>query len=181
MPWPTAGQYVFDNSRSLVKVFTYKVPNLMSAIAHDLELHGSLLEGTVTVDEETARVEALVELWNLQVRDGILGSMQKSECEKLLRKKILQSKDKAWARFSGRATRGDSPKVAGDLSLMGSRTKKVELACTLTTLEAGSLAVSLRHELLQTDYGMKPFKAMMGMLQLQDRVVVEIEAVLKPK
>lgn len=181
MPWPKAGQYVFDNNASLVKVFTFKVPNLMSAVAHDLELHNSLLEGSVTIDEEKARVEVLVELWNLQVREGILGAMQKSECERILRKKVLLSKDKAWARFSGRADRGDPGRVSGELALLGGKSKKIELACTLLPLEDGLVAVSFKQELLQSYYGIKPFKAMMGMLQLQDRIIVEIEAVLKPK
>jgi len=180
MDWPAPGKYAFDRDKTLVKVFTFKAPNLVSRFAHDLELHNDVIDGTVEVADGRATVRAAVDLWNLGVVDGLLNPSDKADAERLMRTKILKRRNVAWARFDGQiSVDAGRPVARGELSLVGGRRRKVALPFELVSAEDGHFRAALRHELIQSDYGIKPFTAMMGLLRLQDRILVEIEAALK--
>ncbi len=182
MGWPESGSYQFVGEESLVKVFTYKVPSKLSAVAHDLELHTRALEGTLEVQGESVQVDVEIGLWNLGVRDGILSRLEKGECKRLLRKKVLKKEADAWARFQGGGTlEGERVALDGTLAIRGSRPRKVSLECTVSGGDNGVVTVLLKHALLQTDYGIKPYSALMGALKLQDEIRVEIEAKVAPR
>jgi hypothetical protein len=182
MEWPAPGRYAFDRDNTLVKVFIFKAPNLMSRFAHDLELHNDLIDGTVEIEDDGANVEATVDLWNLRVIERLLSAKDRAEAERLMRTKILKRRNVGKARFKGRlAPEGGRPVAHGELSLVGGRRRRVALPFEIVSVEEGGFRASLRHELMQTDYGIRPFTAMMGLLKLQDRMVVEIEAGLKRK
>ncbi|MBW2255702.1 MAG: YceI family protein, partial [Deltaproteobacteria bacterium] len=174
------GRYAFDRDKTLVKVFIFKAPNLMSRFAHDLELHNDLIDGSVEITDDGTTVEATVDLWNLRVIEQLLNPKDRAEAERLMRTKILKRRNVAKARFKGRlAAEGDRPVAQGELSLVGNRRRTVALPFELVSVEDGRFRASLRHELMQSDYGIKPFTAMMGLLKLQDRIAVEIETELK--
>ncbi len=182
MGWPESGSYRIIGQDSLVKVFTYKVRNKLSAVAHDLELHTHDIEGTLEVKDGRVEIEARIELWNLLVRDGILSRLERSECTRILRKKVLKKQADAWAHFKGSGTpEGDVVTLAGTLAIRGSRPREVSLECTVVVGEGGALTVSLAHELLQTDYGIKPYTALMGALKLQDQIEVKIDVSVAQK
>ena len=62
-----------------------------------------------------ATVSGEVVLWNLVVKEGILSRLEKAECERVLRKKILKQKAKALASFNGVVKGDDVPQLDGSL------------------------------------------------------------------
>jgi len=179
MQWPESGRYRIAKERSLVTVFTYKVRNKLAAVAHDLELHTNDISGSVEVTGDKVEVDVTIGLWDLSVRDGILSRLEKAECERLMRKKVLGREGDAKARFvgSGEAS-GESATVKGRLTLLEGRTRDVSVECHLEPDGDGRHVVTLRQALLQTDYGIKPYTALMGALKLQDNIDIEIRATL---
>jgi len=180
MDWPAPGRYSFDKTSSVARVYTFKAGGLASGLAHDLELVTSDFDGHVEIsDDGSATVEARIDLWSLEVDEPLTG-MQKREAEKTMRKKVLEKRDEAYAVFEGKASSdaGDAS-VRGTLSLIGGKAREIELAVEIGAVDESSFEASTRYENTQSRFGIKPFKAMMGMLKLEDRFVVEIDATLK--
>lgn len=173
--WPAPGRYRFDTGRSLARVFTFKEDGLLSPMAHDLELHTRAFGGHVEVSEDAAQVSLTIDLWTLEVEKPLSG-LQKREAEKTLQKKILADRSKARAVLQGSVARATLA-FEGSLSLLGSAAKPLSAPCTLVDLaDGGFTARTGRIRLLQTSFGITPYKAMMGMLKLKDGIEVELEA-----
>jgi polyisoprenoid-binding protein YceI len=86
-------------------------------------------------------------------------------------KEVLHSTEHSSAVFNSRsvARRNDGGySIAGDLTLHGV-TKAIQVE---TQLEAGRQVASI--ELHQPDYGITPFKAMMGTLKVKPDVIVRL-------
>lgn len=171
--WPDPGRYRFTND-TLARAFTFKVPGLMAAVAHDLELHTRRVDGHVKIDADSAEVEATIDLWSLEVHAPLQG-LQKREAEKTMQKKVLKRKG-ASAVISGTVNRAEPLVLTGTLTLLGSRPRDVRIPLAMDSLTESGFAVSLSHELLQTDYGITPYKAMLGALKLKDQLRIEIDA-----
>lgn len=149
-----------------VHVFTFKA-GLLSRVAHDLRL--SAQGGTVEVDGDAIRAE--VPLAGLRV-DGVmkkgrldpagLSPKDQASVARTATQELLQVGRHPVARFEGRREAGF---VRGRLSFRG-RSVSVELPVR------GARIVG---EIQPSAWGIAPYKALMGAIQLQDRVRLEID------
>jgi polyisoprenoid-binding protein YceI len=161
-------RYTQDDAEALV--FTFK-DGLLSKIAHDLKLR--ITRFSVELDPAASSVSAELDAGSLVVvnamHDGeeapkALSDADKQKIETQIRKEVLETDRHEIVRFRGsplerRADGGYS--VSGELTLHGTtRPLRIE-----TRLEGGRHVAEV--ELHQPDYGIVPFKAMMGTLKVK--------------
>jgi polyisoprenoid-binding protein YceI len=168
-------RYTQDDAEALV--FTFK-DGLLSKVAHDLKLR--VTRFSVELDLEGASVSAEFDPSSLVVvtalRDGqedpkALSDADKQKIASQLRKEVLETDRHDSIRFRSRQLerRADgSLVVTGELTLHGtSRPLHV-----VTRQEAGKRVAEV--EIHQPDYGIVPFKAMMGTLKVKPDVRVRL-------
>jgi len=161
-------------NRGKILVQTFK-EGLLSPLAHDLELR----LGRFEVDRDAQRVRARFWPETLEVagvmRDGRLDAQaltaaQRAEIVDNIRTKILNTDQHPEIVFEGEASPSASGhRLSGQLSVLG---RRVDLELTLEERDGcylGSVTLT------PTKWGIKPFKAMLGTIKLQDRVVVRFE------
>ncbi|MEZ4235397.1 MAG: YceI family protein [Myxococcota bacterium] len=157
------------------EVFTYK-EGLLSAVGHDVKLAVERFEVTVEAD----RVEATFDAGSIAVvcarkdgRDnpGALSDKDKRTIEGYVRDDVLHSRRYPKITFASEVFEEegeDERRVEGELSLHG-RTREIEA----TVRRDGDRWVC-RVRLHQPDFGITPFKAMLGALRIQAHVDVEL-------
>lgn len=166
-----------DASTAECLVFTFK-EGLLSAIAHDLKIQVGRF--TVTIDDATRAITAELDARSLEVlavvKDGrdelhALSEADKTKIAGQIVSDVLHADAHPTVRFASRTVtpRDDGGyDITGDLTLHGV-TRPVS---TRTRLENGrQVAEVVIH---QPDYGIKPFKAMMGTLKVQADVRVRL-------
>ena len=153
-----------------VQIFTFK-EGLLSPVAHDLRLS----VGRFEVELDGDRVVGRFPLDSLRVdgvmRDGRfdpdgLDAKQKAEVLENARTKVLRTREQPEVRFEGHYRAG---RLTGQLRL-ASREGLVDIA-------VGQLGGRLTGEVVLTPsrYGIPPFKALLGAIRLQDRVLVRFD------
>jgi hypothetical protein len=171
----------FDQTKAECRVFTFK-DGLLSKIAHDLEINVSRF----SVQAEPNSVRAEFDTTSLVVihpmKDGKpnpdgLSDSDKSKVQSQIIDEVLHAKEHPKATFVSRSVerRPDGGySISGDLTLHGT-TRAIQAA---TKLEAGRQVASI--ELHQPDYGITPFKAMLGTLKVKADVIVRLRRTLRP-
>lgn len=157
-----------------IEVLTFK-EGLLSKVAHDLSIRLERFE----LQTDGARVEGKFALASLSVEGvmhkGVLDAHGLSESDRHdiegnIQNKVLHTKDHPEATFTGRVTRGEGRHtVRGDLTLAG---KTRDIAVEVREADGrwqGEV------ELVPTRWGIQPFKALLGAIKLQDRVVVRFD------
>lgn len=156
-------------------VFTFK-EGLLSTVAHDLRL--SLPRFEVQVEGEQVRARFFLESLRVDgpVREGRveasgLGDKDRRDILGNVHDKILDTRRHPEVRFEGRFAGG---RVSGQLELKGQR-GPVDFALD----RAGE---RLRGEVTLTPsrFGIAPFKALLGAIKLQDRVVIRVDLPAAP-
>ncbi len=155
-----------------VYIFTFKDPTrLLSPIAHDLRLRCRRFE--ITLDEgrvrgwfdpESIEVDGPVREGRVDV--GAFGKLERSKILSGMRKDVLRTRRHREVRFVG--THADG-RVKGGLTLVG-RTADIDFA-----VRAEGARMAGRVELKPSHWGIKPYKALLGTLVLEDRVVIEFD------
>lgn len=155
-----------------VYIFTFKDPTrLLSPIAHDLRLSCPRFEVTL----EDGRIRGWFEPDAIEVdgpvRDGRVdpggfGKLERSKILSAMRKDVLRTRSHREVRFVG--TLGDG-RAKGGLTLVG-RTVDIEFDVKLD-----GDRVSGRVEISPSRWGIKPYKALLGALVLEDRVAIEFD------
>ena len=159
----------FDEANAECSVFTYK-EGMLSALAHDLKHRVTTF--SVEVDDSTRAIDATFDASSLVVecvmKDGApasatLKDSHRAEIQRNVVKDILHAKKYPTIRFRSSRVEpeGDCYRIVGVLSLHGVD-REVE---TLTRREDGRLIVEV--ELHQPDFGIKPYRAMMGTLKIK--------------
>jgi polyisoprenoid-binding protein YceI len=166
-------------TEGVVEVLTFK-EGLLSKVAHDLLLSCERFR----ISSDGAVVSAEFELESLCVmgvmRDGVLDSSAPSDGDRRqildnVRSKILFTKRHPVARFGGAVERRDSgARITGTLELVD---EKREIAFDVADA-GGRWRGEL--ELRPTRWGISPFKALLGAIKLQDRVVVRFDMASVP-
>lgn len=157
-----------------IRVFTFK-QGLLSRVAHDLRLRLERFE--VRIDgvgveavfwPDSLRVDGAMKDGRLD--ESALSGSDKAEIQDNIQKKILHTAEHPQARFSGTAEPEDAGhRVRGELELVGTR---VPLELRVTRRDGTFLG---EVELVPSRWGIAPFKALMGAIKLQDRVLVRFE------
>jgi polyisoprenoid-binding protein YceI len=162
-----------------LEVLSFK-RGLLSKVAHDLMLRCERF--SISTDGE--KVEAEFDLDSISVvgvmREGVLDSSAPSAGDRReildnVRKHVLKSDRNPRARFEGDATRRPGgARIDGTLELAGKRA-----AIGIDVRESDG-RWSGEVELTPTRWGIEPFKALLGAIKLQDRVVVRFDVPVVP-
>ena len=155
---------------------------------HDLVLEARRWWGSLTLDPDDegggsgSRLELRVDADGLEVRAATGGVKPLTESDRdaitdNLARKVLHTDHHPEIHFASTAIepagRG-AYSVAGDLALAGT-TRPVRFELEVTE-EAGGTVLRASAAIDQSDFGIKPFSALMGTLKVADRVEIHAEA-----
>ena len=148
-----------------LEIFTYK-SGFLSRVAHDLMLSVGRFELETTSNKVTGRfwtnsfqVEGVMEQG--QLRTDILSAKDKRKIISTIQTEILHTKRFPIARIEGRI---EGERFVGFLEIRGvSHT----LSFPTVPFETGE---SIGLEIKPSRWGIKPYKALMGAIQLQDKI-----------
>jgi polyisoprenoid-binding protein YceI len=177
MALPTGTHRLGPDNASL-QVRTYR-EGVAAKAGHDLVIDVTRWDATVEVAEEAAgwTVELNADPRSLEVREGLRGVKPLTDKDRLeIRKnidgKVLGSRPIRFRSSGARlADGGGRLTVDGELSIAGS-TRPVSV--DLTVEEGGALSGTI--PLTQSDWGIKPYRGLMGALKVRDAVDVVIAA-----
>ena len=170
-----------DESNARCTVFTEREGPL-ARLGHDLAIEVSRF--AIEIDEETGQLEGTFQPDSLRVIGPVEGgepsekplrSSDQKKIERTIQKEILQIGRHGPIRFvveEGGAMPGQGGAIHGELELRGVRRP---LSAELSRVDKGWRAEAAIH---QPDFGIEPYRAMMGSLRVKPvvRVVVELKA-----
>jgi polyisoprenoid-binding protein YceI len=167
-----AGTYELGPDNGTLQVKTYR-EGMAQAVGHDLVFDVTKWSAKLTVgDDGAASVELDADSSSLEVREGLRGvkplsDKDRGDIKKNIDTKVLEGKPISFRSKS--VTVGDRISVTGDLAIGGaSREQTYELAEYDGKLN-GTLSVT------QSDYGIKPFRGLLGALKVRDQLDVVID------
>jgi polyisoprenoid-binding protein YceI len=147
---------------------------------HDLEMIVTQWQATLTLGEESS-LALSADSSSLRVREGrggmkSLGEDDKDNIRKTIDDEVLKRTGIEFRSTAVEGTAdGDQLRVYGELELMG-QTRPIEF-----DLEAkDSDQLTGRAEVMQSEWGMKPYSALFGALKVADEVVITVDARLQP-
>ena len=171
-----AGSYCLDTNSGNLYVYTLK-EGLLSKLAHDLLIDVTDFKVNLDVPEagfSSGSLELEIQANSLKVvcalKDGERTDALKEkdivDIERDMGVKVLHPDKYPTANFRSKAIqeKGSGYKINGDLSLHGI-TKSIDFDIDTN---GGNLKGMIT--LLQKDYGIKPFKAMMGTLKIKNEI-----------
>jgi polyisoprenoid-binding protein YceI len=159
-----------------IKVHT-KREGLASRVGHDLTLEAGRWSAEVSLDPDDitrSSVTATVDPGSFEVLEGTGGAMPLSDKDRADIRKNITQKVFSSGRIEFRSTSVESGgdgrfTLAGDLTV-GGGTRPVRIDLT----QNGD-RVQGRTTIRQTDFGIKPFSAMLGALKVADPVDIEVD------
>lgn len=140
---------------------------------HDLVIHVTAWQGTLTVGEETS-VELTADAGSLRVQRGTggmqaLGEDDKANIHQTIDDEVLRRRDIAFHSTRVEQAAGGFA-VEGDLTLAGTTQP---IAFDLSVGDGGTLGATV--VVTQSRWGMKPYSALFGTLKVLDDVEVVLE------
>jgi polyisoprenoid-binding protein YceI len=158
-------------------VFVYR-EGLLAAVGHDLKL--AVTEFTVDVDWTKKTVQAQFDARSIKVqcamvdgreRSGEPGEVDRRKIEGNIARDVLQADRYPTISFESTRVQSstDGYSVEGRLSLHGTE-KSIAFVAKVHDQRA-----TVRIGLEQTDFGIRPFSAMMGALRIKPRVDIELD------
>ena len=157
---------------------------LAARVGHDLVIEIGRWRATVTIPEGVAdelRVTATLDARSLEVREGTGGALPLSDkdiadIKRNALEKVLQAESHPDLRFMSTLIRpvdGGRVEVEGELTIVGVARRIHFLADVLEG--DGGTRVTARVPILQSEWGIKPFRAFMGALKVRDQIEVAID------
>jgi polyisoprenoid-binding protein YceI len=180
VPIPAAGTHKFGPENSTLSIRTGRRGAAAKA-GHDLLIHVTAWEATLEIGDDPSESSIVVDAdaTSLRVRDGTggmqeLGDDDRASIEETIDDEVLHGLDIEFRSTSVRPD-GDGRRlsVQGDLTLVG---QTCPIAFDLLVGADGKL--SARVVLKQSNWGITPYSALFGALQVADDVV--IDAVTQP-
>ncbi|MGH9131340.1 MAG: YceI family protein [Acidimicrobiales bacterium] len=180
----TSGKYkIGPEDGRLVMLTTRK--GAAAAMGHDLTIEAKSWSGTVVVDTDdpsNSSVSISIDTSSLFVASGKGGAKALSDGDKAKIKAsmddVLKTRTNSTMTFessSVSANGTDSAKVDGTLTVVG---KSGPASVNVTIDDSGR--AKAKATITQSNFGIKPFSAMMGALKLADDVGLEVDAALQP-
>ena len=157
-----------------VEILTFK-QGFLSAMAHDLRLYCARHEVKIDGRKVSARFwpdSLIVEgaMRGAAIDPGALSADQKAEILSNIREKILRTRQHSEVTFVGAAEEeGGGHRVTGKLGLVG---REAPLGFFVRRADGRLLG---EVELQPTRWGIEPFRALLGAIRLEDRVVVRFD------
>ena len=165
------GTHRFGPSNATLSVQTRRGGAAAKA-GHDLLLHVTAWEGTLTIGEDGApsAAELTADATSLRVQKGTggmkgLDDSDKANIHQTIDDDVLRRRDIAF-----RSTAVAGGRVEGELTLAG-QTRPLALDVAIGDDGAVSATVTIT----QSDWGMKPYSALFGTLKVLDEVEVALE------
>lgn len=165
----------YDQTQAECLVFTFK-EGLLSKVAHDLKIKVTsfvvqLEGGAVRAEFDTRSLRVVNAMKDGHENPSALSEGDKAKIAEQIADEVLHASEHPKALFVSRSMtrRPDGGySITGDLTLHGvSKPLQVE-----TRLADGAQQATV--ELHQPDYGVTPFKAMMGTLKVKPGVIVQL-------
>jgi polyisoprenoid-binding protein YceI len=174
-----AGTHKVDGDNGTLQVRTYR-EGLAQRVGHDLIIDVVQWEAAADVREDgtLAAVHLDVDPHSLQVREGLHGikpltDKDRADIGKTIDEKILRGRPIAFRSTAVEPGNGGLI-VRGELELAGAtRTASFELDTTADGRVRGTLPVT------QSEWGIKPFRGMMGALKVRDTIEVVLDVPLR--
>ncbi|MGH2969773.1 MAG: YceI family protein [Solirubrobacteraceae bacterium] len=159
-----------DNSSLVVK--TYR-EGVAAKVGHDLVIEVERWQATVDLDAGT--VELTADARSLAVREGVRGvkplsDKDRGEIRKNIDAKVLGGQPIAFRSGSARVD-GGRLTVDGELTMAGSTRP---LTASLDVDDDGRVHGTI--PLTQSDWGIKPYRGLMGALKVRDALEIVIDA-----
>ncbi|HEV7688210.1 MAG TPA: YceI family protein [Acidimicrobiia bacterium] len=171
------GTYNLGPSDGSVRVKTGR-QGMASKVGHDLTLEAGNWKATLVVDGDPSRseVKATIEPRSLEVTAATGGAKPVSDKDKKdIKKNISGLLGNDSITFTSTSVNVNDAKVKaeGSLSIAGqSRPVTLDLTATPDGRLSGSMTI------VQSQFGIKPFSAMMGALKVKDEVEVNLDVAL---
>jgi polyisoprenoid-binding protein YceI len=171
------GTYNLGPSDGSVRVKTGR-QGMASKVGHDLTLEAGNWKATLVVDGDPSRseVKATIEPRSLEVTAATGGAKPVSDKDKKdIKKNIsgLLGNDSITFTSTSIEVNDTKVKAEGSLSIAGqSRPVTLDLRATPDGRLSGSMTI------VQSQFGIKPFSAMMGALKVKDEVEVNLDVAL---
>jgi hypothetical protein len=164
----------FDASSATCTVFAFK-EGLLSPVGHDVKLRVTrfrveVADGAIEATFEAGSLEVVCAMRDGRDHPGALSDRDRRTIESYVRDDILEARKFPRVQFRSTSVEldGDEAEVTGDLTLHG-RTRSLTVR-----VEAAEGRRVARVRLNQPDFGIVPFKAMLGTLKIQPKVEVEL-------
>lgn len=149
-------------------------------LGHDLVLEVTRWNATVSVDGDVASssVTATADTRSLEIKEArggakALSANDEKDIKKNINDKVLKTGQHPEMTFTSTAVKAEGDTryiVEGDLTIMGS-TRPATMEVSVSGGKAtGTMTIT------QSQWGIKPFSAMMGALKVKDAIEVVIEA-----
>jgi polyisoprenoid-binding protein YceI len=168
-----SGHHVLGPDNSSLRVKTYR-EGLAAKAGHDLVIDVTRWSATVDAGDETA-VTLEADPRSLEVREGLRGvkpltDKDRVEIRKNIDEKVLGGQPVA---FRSTAVREDGGRleVEGELTIAGA-TRPVRAA--LDVGEGGRVSGTI--PLTQSEWGIKPYRGLMGALKVRDELEIVLDA-----
>jgi len=165
--------HVLGPDNAALQVKTYR-EGMAQKVGHDLVIDVTSWEASVDLDGSDSSILMQADSSSLQVREGHnglkpLSDKDRDDIRNNIDNKVLKGQQIKF-RSTSMEPAGDGYDVQGDLSI-GDQTKPVSFH--LST-EGGRLQGTV--PLVQRDFGIKPFSAMMGALKVRDQIEIVVDA-----
>lgn len=161
-----------------LQVRTYR-EGVAQKVGHDLVIDVGQWQANVVAapDGALSSVQLEVDSRSLQIREGVGGvkpltDKDRAEIRKNIDEKVLRGQPITFRSTSVQSS-GETVNVSGELTLAGtSRPATFELRCAADGHLTGTLPVT------QSQWGIKPYRGLMGALKVRDDVEVVIDVQL---
>jgi YceI-like domain len=174
------GSHRLGPENASLRIHTYR-EGMAAKAGHDLVMEVGRWEGTLVVGSQPgdATVTLQADPHSLQVREGLGGvkpltDKDRAEIGRNIDEKVLLGRP---VEFASRAVRleddGARLVVEGDLTMAG---KTRPVAAALRVGDDGRATATVA--LTQSDWGIKPYRGLMGALKVRDEVEIVIDAQL---
>jgi polyisoprenoid-binding protein YceI len=180
------GDYRFgaDTGRMLIR--TYRT-GLGSQAGHDLTIEVTVWQGTAQVgaDAATSFVALRVDADSFEVREGRGGikpltDADRADIRKTIREEVLNTARYPAITFGSTALRGTQQELSADGQLtIRDATRPVTVRGSIEQ-SSGEPRLRATAEVVQSQWGIKPYSAFLGALKLRDAVIIDVEATLVP-
>ena len=175
------GDHSLGPGNASLQVKTYR-EGVAAKAGHDLIIDVTRWDATVTVADEPAgwAVELNADPRSLEIREGLRGVKPLTDKDRLEIRKNIDEKILGGSpiqfRASGVQAADDGHRftVDGELSMAGSTRP---LSAQLSVEDGGAISATI--PVTQSDWGIKPYRGLMGALKVRDEIEVVLAASLR--
>jgi polyisoprenoid-binding protein YceI len=173
-----AGTHELGPENATLQVKTYR-EGIASKVGHDLVIDVTSWRANVKIGEQS-NVQLSADPASLHVREGLRGAKPLTDKDRAEIRKKIEEQVLGREPISFRSTEvdlgdGGSMSVRGELEMAGN-TRQLNVELRLAT--DGSVTASV--PLVQSEWGIKPYRGLMGALRVRDSVEIVLDARLPP-